>query len=252
MAPSLPLSLSHALHLALPNSREAHCNIIRKWIKQRKNNIWANRKKPRQRTPKTKSSYYSMTKIIYMCVCVRIVNTLIAENATEKLQVKSKHIARWKEATELLLFNKEHKMENLFKFSSLCRLVSFFYFIESKNHLHIMYVCCFISAPFIFISRTYHLFLLDSNFFLLLLYSSLFSASFTPCRLYWPMRLLMPPCSLLILLTLKWKNGVINNFLTQFYVLISIVVCWLWHNNSNAYVIFQHPLHIHTTRKEKR
>lgn len=46
--------------------------------------------------------------------------------------------------------------------------------------------------------------------------------------------------SLLILLTLKWKNGVINNFLTQFYVLISIVALYYTNAyNSNAYVIFQ-------------
>lgn len=105
-----------------------------------------------------------------------------------------------------------------------------------------MYNCCFISAPFIFISRTYHLYS-HSNFFYSL-----------PCRLHWivagadadavvavvSVALAIACCSisnvfvgfaLFVSLIVdfthigEWKNGVINNFLTQFYVLISIVVC---------------------------
>lgn len=131
----------------------------------------------------------------------------------------------------LLLFayneiNTQNEMENLFKF----------FLLQPRKIICTSCTnCCFISAPFIFISRTYHLFNFFCSCLFLILSFFLYLMSLT-----FDAHLFMPLSLLIFYSHLKWKNGIINNFLTQFYVLISIVVLVNAYN-SNAYVIFQHP-----------
>lgn len=197
-------------------------------MKKRKN-IWANRKNRARAHP---SSYYSMTKNV-MCVHSKHINP---ENAPPKM---SEHIACWKRsckcsrntnyslslavavalAPALSTATATTKMENLFKF----------FFLASAR---IICTSCTIVVLLALHSYSYQ----EHTIYILILILLCFFP-FLPCRLHSIRCVAVVVSVSSFFLSLShcwfyshigwWKNGVINNFLTQFYVLISIVVCSL-------------------------